>query len=118
MSTALEILAKIQATDRIWRSQLVDVRIPPGVFTISDEWTSLKVKSQQDVHNDNYFFGSALQHCKHGDAKRYHEMGQRNKTAYRDQFIRRFNSPHPHKGKNLEVIKTFHALNVAASLGD
>lgn len=114
MSTGLEILAKIQETDRVWR-HLTGLRATTSIF---DEWTSLKVRSRQDVHNDNYFFGSALQHCKHGDAKRYHEMGQRNKTAYRDQFIRRFNSPHPHKGKNLEVIKTFHALNVAASLGD
>ena len=113
MSTGLEILAKIQKTDRVWR-HFTGLRATTLIF---DEWTSLKVKSRQDVHNDNYFFGSALQHCKHGDAKRYHEMGQRNKTAYRDQFIRRFNSPHPHKGKNLEVIKTFHALNVAASLG-
>jgi hypothetical protein len=112
VSTGLEILAKIQATDRIW-NRLVGLRL--------DEWASLKVKSQQDVYDDNYFFGSALQHHKHVDAKKYHEMGQRNKTAYRERFTRRMKSAHPHTAKykalGNEVLKTYHALNVAASLG-
>jgi hypothetical protein len=114
VSTGLEILAKIQATDRIWRN-LVGLRITTLVI---DEWTSLKAKSRQDVHDDNYFFGSALQHHKHVDAKKYHEMGQRNKTAYRERFTRRVkSSPPKYKTLDNEVLKTYHALNVAASLG-
>jgi hypothetical protein len=110
VSTGLEILAKMERA-----------------ATLMSRWPSIRIDDVKrfyiidDYQDQNYFFGSALQHCKHGDAKKYHEMGQRNKTAYRDQFIRRFNSPHPHmakyKGKNSEVIKTYHALNVAASLG-
>jgi hypothetical protein len=112
----MEILAKCQEANGVWTR----LTFPLGSLlttVIHDEWWVMEESTKMDQHNDNYFFGSALQHHKHPDAKMYHGMSQRGKTRFRTEFEKRGRSRHPHMAKHAEVWKTYHALQIAASLG-
>lgn len=83
---------------------------------IQNEW--LQVVDRDPTHEDNYWFGSALHHHKHPDARKYHKLGQTQKTRYREQFERRAKSTHPHMKKYGEIWRSYCAMAVAARLGD
>ena len=72
----------------------------------------------REIHQYNYLLGSALHEHKHPDAKKYHNLSQPQKTAYREKFRTWAESPSPHMKKHAAVWKTFTVLQVAANLGE
>jgi hypothetical protein len=114
----MEIFAKCQEMNKVW-TRLISP--PPGSLLTTiihdDWWIDPMEVTRRIMQNDNYFFGSALQHHKHPDAKMYHGMSQRGKTRFRTEFEKRGRSKHPHMAKHAEVWKTYQALIIAASLG-
>jgi hypothetical protein len=96
-------------------------KILPLVFIDDKFFSDLIERTAEDdrqvVHDHNYFFGSALQHHKHPDAKKYHAMSQRSKTTYRKFFERHLKPSQKHKFRDNEIFKTYQKLVNAASLG-
>jgi hypothetical protein len=97
-------------------------KIPPLVILDDDIFfhdliEKITEDDRQVVHDHNYFFGSALQHHKHPDAKKYHAMSQRSKTTYRKFFERRLKLSQKHKLRDKEIFETYQKLVSVASLG-
>lgn len=93
-------------------STVFQVYVDTGRFS-----TQTKEEQLREIHQANYFLGSALHEHKHPDAKKYHNLSQPQKTAYRTKFRTWAESPHPHMKKHAAVWKTFTVLQVAANLG-
>jgi hypothetical protein len=112
MKHIIERMKQILETEQGWS------KILPLV--IHDEIIFSELTAEDDrqvVHDHNYFFGSALQHHKHPDAKKYHAMSQRSKTVYRKYFERHLKPSQKHKLRDKEIFETYQKLVNAASLG-